>query len=130
MSKAQPKAKHSAKHSPLYAPRVTRLLLESRLDTLYARDIAARLNVSPSTMRRRLQREGTSYQAQLDRVRRYRCEQILARRWVPGKSLAAALGFQRPGSFYRAFEQWMGVSYGEYKRRRRYGLIPRPQRLY
>ena len=118
------------RHSPLTSTRVMRLLLESRLDTICADKVAARLNISPSTLRRRLHMEGTSYQILLDRVRRYRCEQVLARRRMPGKSLAAALGFKRANSFYRAFRNWTGVGYGEYRRRLKHSSSRRAQGLY
>ena len=104
------------KRKPL-RPRVLRLLLLADLDQIHATDIAARLYVSPSTLRRRLRRERTSYQELLDQVRRHRCKKVLARRWLPGKAIAAELGFSQANSFYRAFGKWTGMTYTQYKRR-------------
>ena len=96
--------------------RVLRLLLMANLENLHAADVAACLNMSASTLRRRLKREGTSYQELLDNVRQHRCERILQRRWVPGKCLATRLGFTHANSFYRAFKKWTGVNYTDHKR--------------
>ena len=99
--------------------RVLHLLLLSDLEQVHATDIANNLYVSPSTLRRRLRKEHTSYQQLLDQVRRYRCEKTLSRRWLTGKSIAGQLGFSQANSFYRAFGRWMGMSYTQYKRQLR-----------
>jgi AraC-like DNA-binding protein len=104
-----------AKRRPLRR-RVLRILLLSNLETISAEEVASRLYVSQSTLRRRLSTEQTSYQQLLDQVRRYRCEKALARRWLPGKCIAGQLGFSQANSFYRAFGRWMGMSYTQYKR--------------
>ena len=115
---------------PPLGRRVLRLLLRENLEDIHAADIADRLHVSPSTLRRRLARENTSYQKILDRVRRYRCKKTLARRWLPGKCLAPELGFSQTNSFYRAFGKWTGMSYTQYKRKLRGGSTRGAPRLY
>lgn len=110
--------------------RVLRILLMCDLETISADEVARRLFVSQSTLRRRLQAENTSYQQLLDQVRRYRCEKALARRWLPGKSIAGQLGFSQPNSFYRAFGRWTGMTYTEYKRRHHRGSASRLESLY
>jgi AraC family mar-sox-rob regulon transcriptional activator len=107
-----------AKRTPL-GRRVLRQLLLANLNDIDAIDMARRLHVSPSTLRRRLRLEHTSYQRLLDRVRYYRCEKALRARWLPGKSMAPALGFSQANSFYRAFGKWTGMTYTQYKKRRR-----------
>jgi AraC family mar-sox-rob regulon transcriptional activator len=107
-----------AKRSPL-GRRVLRQLLLANLNDTHAADIAGRLHVSPSTLRRRLRGEHTSYQQLLDRVRRYRCERALRQRWLPGKSMAPVLGFRQVNSFYRAFGKWTGMTYTQYKKTQR-----------
>ena len=96
--------------------RVIRLLLMSTLDRISADHVAARLRVSTSTLRRHLRAENTSYQQLLDAVRQHRCERTLARRWLPGKSIAQDLGFRETNSFYRAFSKWTGKTYTQYKK--------------
>jgi AraC family mar-sox-rob regulon transcriptional activator len=106
------------KRAPL-GRRVLRQLLLANLNDIHAPDVAIRLHVSPSTLRRRLRHEHTSYQQLLDRVRRYRCERALRQRWLPGKSMAPALGFSQVNSFYRAFSKWTGMTYTQYKKTQR-----------
>jgi AraC family mar-sox-rob regulon transcriptional activator len=96
--------------------RVLRILLESSLADLSAHEVAVRLGMSESTLRRRLRAEHTSYHQLLDEVRRYHCDKALSNPRVGGKMLAAQLGFQQTNSFYRAFTKWTGIPWREYKR--------------
>ena len=117
------------KRLPLERP-VLRLLLVADLDDIHAVDIADHLHVSPSTLRRRLRKEHTSYQQLLDRVRYHRCVKALSQQWIPGKSIAPRLGYSQPNSFYRAFCKWTGISYTEYKKQLLGGSAGERQRLY
>lgn len=70
--------------------------------------VAARLYLSPRTLHRRLQAEGSSFQALKDALR---CE--LAKAWLtqtrhPLSRIAGDLGFADATSFYRAFVSWTG----------------------
>lgn len=94
---------------------VLRLLLDGDLARVRADSIAQSLGISATTLRRRLRADHTSYQFLLDRARQYRCEQQLRQRWLPGKCLAAQLGYLEVNSFYRAFRRWTGISYTAYK---------------
>ncbi|MEM0954586.1 MAG: AraC family transcriptional regulator [Pseudomonadota bacterium] len=116
--------------SRLMRRRVLHVLLLSNLETVSAAEVAGHLCVSPSTLRRRLRAEGTSYQRLLDQVRRYRCEKTLSQRWLPGKCLASNLGFSQPNSFYRAFGRWTGMTYTQYKRYLRNGSSRHAEQLY
>ena len=122
-------ATRKSARKPLRA-RVLRLLLMSDLEHVSADAVARRLFVSQSTLRRRLKAEHTNYQQLLDQVRRYRCEKALARRWLPGKSIASELGFTQPNSFYRAFGRWTGMTYTQYKRLKQKGSVSRCEPLY
>ncbi|ORT59777.1 AraC family transcriptional regulator [Streptomyces sp. CB03238] len=84
-----------------------------RLPTLV--EVAARLAVSPATLRRRLQREGTSYQRLKDTVRRDAAIAGLAEGREPIAELAARLGFSEDTSFHRAFRRWTGTTPGAYR---------------
>ncbi|NQX89067.1 MAG: helix-turn-helix transcriptional regulator [Halioglobus sp.] len=98
--------------------RVLHILLEGNLARLRADSVAESLGMSSTTLRRRLRADHTCYQFLLDRARQYRCEQVLRDMWLPGKCLAAELGYLEVNSFYRAFRRWTGLSYSEYKLRR------------
>jgi AraC-like DNA-binding protein len=96
---------------------VLRALLSNKLCCCNAPYVARSLGISASTLRRRLKEDNTSFSHLSDRVRQYRCEQILAKKWLPGKCLAFELGYSETNSFYRAFRRWTGLAYSDYKKR-------------
>ncbi len=78
-------------------------------------EVAARLAVSPATLRRRLQQEGTSFQRLKDQVRRDAAIAGLAESGEPIAELAARLGFSEDTAFHRAFRRWTGTTPGAYR---------------
>ncbi|WNO73006.1 AraC family transcriptional regulator [Streptomyces sp. AM8-1-1] len=78
-------------------------------------ETAARLAVSPATLRRRLQQEETSYRQLKDAVRRDAAIAGLAEGNEPIAELAARLGFSEDTSFHRAFRRWTGTTPGAYR---------------
>ena len=95
--------------------KVVDALLTGDLARIRSETLADSLRISPTTLRRRLSRDGLNYQAILDSVRRYRCEECLANQWVPGKCLAWDLGYAEVNSFYSAFRRWTGKNYSDVK---------------
>ena len=95
--------------------RVIDALLTGDLSRIRSDTLSDSLRVSPTTLRRRLSRDSLTYQQILDAVRRYRCEEILAGDWAPGKCLAWDLGYAEVNSFYRAFRRWTGYNYSKLK---------------
>jgi AraC-like DNA-binding protein len=79
-------------------------------------DLAGRLNISPQTLHRRLQQEGTSYQRIKDNIRRDLALTKLVRDKLPVNEVSALVGFSEPRSFTRAFRHWTGLSPREYCR--------------
>ncbi|MDJ1135786.1 AraC family transcriptional regulator [Streptomyces iconiensis] len=75
--------------------------------------VAARLAVSPATLRRRLDAEGTSFQRLKDAVRRDSALESLARGDEPIALLARRLGFSEDTAFHRAFRRWTGRTPGD-----------------
>lgn len=80
-------------------------------------DVAEEFRVAPTTLRRRLEAEGTSYQGVKDELRRDAAVHQLCGSARPVADIAAALGFHEPSAFHRAFKRWTGVQPGEYRRR-------------
>ncbi|WP_306334992.1 AraC family transcriptional regulator [Streptomyces sp. KL118A] len=78
-------------------------------------EIAARLAVSPATLRRRLAQESTSYQQLKDAVRRDAAIAGLVEGREPIAELAARLGFSEDTAFHRAFRRWTGTTPGSYR---------------
>ncbi len=87
-------------------------------------EIAGRLALSPSTLRRRLAQEATSYQELKDAVRRDAAIAGLAEGREPIADLAARLGFSEDTAFHRAFRRWTGTTPGAYRYAYRDGCGP------
>ena len=73
-------------------------------------EVASMLHVSERTLKRRLQDEGTSFQALLDQVRQRDAQQLLANPALAIKQVAEAVGYSDPANFARAFAKWTGMS--------------------
>ena len=91
------------------------LLLNGDLLRLRSEAVADAVQISLTTLRRRLWADGIHYQSILDQVRRYRCTLMLEKRWLPSKSVAWELGYAEVNSFYRAFRRWTGHNYSDLK---------------
>lgn len=72
--------------------------------------IARMLNYSSRTFRRRLQREGHSFQDLLDQVRAEHATRYLQRTRLPLSTIAYMVGFNDASNFRRAYIKWTGVS--------------------
>ncbi|MGW4351171.1 AraC family transcriptional regulator [Nocardia sp. NPDC004582] len=81
--------------------------------------VAAGLFVSPRTLSRRLNEEGTSFRALLDEVRQTLSEELLDRTDMTTEQVAARLGYAEAASFIRAFRRWQGCPPQEYRARGR-----------
>lgn len=73
------------------------------------------LNMSARTLRRRLEKEGTSYQRIKDNARRDVAITLLTRRGMTVSDVAEWVGFSDPSAFHRSFKKWTGLSPGEYR---------------
>lgn len=75
--------------------------------------VAAMLNLSSRTYRRRLAGEGTSFQSVLDDVRSEHATRHLKENRLPIASIAYHLGFTDPSNFRRAYQRWTGLTPGQ-----------------
>ena len=73
------------------------------------------LNMSARTLRRRLEKEGTSYQRIKDNVRRDVAISMLSREHMTVSEVAEQVGFSDPSAFHRSFKKWTGQSPGSYR---------------
>lgn len=71
--------------------------------------VAKALHVTPRTFRRRLQEQGTSYQALLEEARRRDACRLLGKPELPIREIATILGYDEPANFTRAFRGWFGA---------------------
>jgi AraC-like DNA-binding protein len=72
--------------------------------------MAQQMLMSERTLKRRLQDEGTSFQALLDQVRHRDSLRLLAQPQLAIKQVAEAVGYADPANFARAFGKWTGMS--------------------
>lgn len=71
--------------------------------------VADQLHIDPRTLRRSLTREGTSFRALLDQVRRARAIELLTQD-VPVAEIAVQLGYAETANFTHSFKRWEGVA--------------------
>ena len=71
-------------------------------------DVAAGLALSASELQRRLEQAGTSFRAEVDRVRRTLAEQYLRDPSLTLIEIAFLLGFSEQSAFSRACRRWFG----------------------
>jgi AraC-like DNA-binding protein len=81
-------------------------------------DAAQALNMTPRTLIRRLDDDGTSFQAIKDGLRR----DIAIRSLLDGRKsleeISQDVGFSSAANFHRAFKRWTGVTPGSYRERK------------
>lgn len=94
-----------------------RLLLtqDDELEGLSLEMVAAQLNTSSQTLRRRLKEEGNSFQQIKDSLRRDTAIYHLSKQITPINEIAALVGFSEPSAFNRAFKRWTGMAPGAYR---------------
>lgn len=97
--------------------RVRDLLRAALPDSLALDEVASRLHVSPRTLARRLEEEGSGFRAIKDATRRDIAFARLTKTRQPIALLAADLGYADPSAFYRAFVAWSGMSPERYRNR-------------
>lgn len=79
-------------------------------------EVAASLLMSTRTLERRLQAAGTSFRQIENNVRMQLADEYLGAGYLSIKEIAYLLGYSQPGTFYRAFKNWYGVTPGEFQR--------------
>lgn len=80
-----------------------------------AKTIAARLTVSPRTLRRRLANEGYSFQEAKNLARQNRAKYYLAQTTMSLAEIAFELGYSELSAFSRAFRGWIGETPQNYR---------------
>ncbi|MGB8884375.1 MAG: AraC family transcriptional regulator, partial [Azonexus sp.] len=97
--------------------RVRDLLRAALPSSLGLDDIADRLHLSPRTIHRRLQEEGSSFRSIKDALRRDLALTKLTKRNEAIAQVAADLGYADTSAFYRAFVEWTGMAPTHYRQR-------------
>ncbi|WP_138469384.1 AraC family transcriptional regulator [Poseidonocella sp. HB161398] len=82
-----------------------------------ADDVCAHLGLSRRSLQRRLQEEGESFRAVLDRTRETLALQYLRDASITVPEISYLLAYRDPNSFYRAFHGWTSMTPGEARAR-------------
>lgn len=90
--------------------RVRDLLRDALPDNLALETVADRLHLSPRTLHRRLEEEGSSFRTIKDALRRDIALARLTKTTQPVAQIGADLGYADASAFYRACVAWTGVS--------------------
>lgn len=97
--------------------RVRDLLRDALPENLPLEAVADRLHLSPRTLHRRLEEEGSSFRTIKDALRRDIALTRLTKTMQPVGRIAAELGYADPSAFYRAFVAWTGLSPEHFRQR-------------
>ncbi|MFW2422342.1 MAG: helix-turn-helix domain-containing protein [Porticoccaceae bacterium] len=95
-------------HAGLVSEQVKHQLISCHSHFPTCSEIAQRLNVSESTLRRKLAKEGSRFQLLLDQVRYRLAREYLQQTDLPVAEIAVLLDFDNATNFRRAFKRWSG----------------------
>ncbi|MFW1678143.1 AraC family transcriptional regulator [Pontibacter sp. JAM-7] len=96
--------------------RVTALLAKSQQGAIPSiEEVATRLHMSTSTLRRRLLQEQSSYQQIKDESRLRTAISYLNAPQLSLNDIAELMGFREPSAFFRSFKKWSGMTPSEYR---------------
>ncbi len=95
------------------------LYLKTRvtLEGVTREELAAQLCMSSRTLSRKLKKENFAFHDMLKEERKRRCLEYLSHRDSNGAELAELLGLADLSHFYKAFRQWTGLRFSEYKQK-------------
>jgi AraC-like DNA-binding protein len=96
--------------------RVRDLLRDALPASLTLEEVAVRLHLSPRTLHRRLEDEGSGFRTIKDAIRRDIALARLTKTAQPIAAIAAELGYADTSAFYRAFVAWTGMSPDRFRR--------------
>ena len=85
-----------------------------------AEKVAATLNMSLSTLRRRLLEEGTTFQKIKDECRKNSALKLMNSPQLSIHDVAEQMGFDETSAFFRSFKRWTGMTPGAYRQSREY----------
>ncbi|WP_373456354.1 AraC family transcriptional regulator [Rhizobium sp. L1K21] len=114
-------------HDQGYTAGVRHRLLSTQPDSWPTFEtVAAGMNISPATLRRRLKSEGQSFAAIRDDIRMTEAQRLLRQSHESVARIASLLGYTEPSAFHRAFQKWSGMTPLTFRRQERLSGVARP----
>jgi len=105
---------HYARNS--WTARVRELIARNMLTMPELPEVAARLELHPQTLRRRLSSEGTTFKEIKNQLRRDTALHYLGKQGLSIEDIAHRAGFSESSAFIRAFKGWTGVTPYSYRK--------------
>jgi AraC-like DNA-binding protein len=99
--------------------RVASLISENPGQLWTLRDVATKLHISPRTLMRRLDAEGTKFQKVRDELAKEQVIHYLTEPSLSVESIGHLMGFSDTSSFRRSFKRWFGETPAQYMARSR-----------
>lgn len=107
----------SSKTDETFTQRVKAILAKSMGEEFpNAPEAAGILNVSVTTLHRKLGQENTSFQRIKDEARMEAAIHYLNSPTISTATIAELVGFENPSTFFRSFKKWTGIPPGEYRK--------------
>lgn len=104
------------RHDEGSAARITALLkTQDPIDWPSFERLAQRLDIPPSTLRRHLQAQGSSFRQIKSELRRIKALALLRNDLRSIDQISHALGYSEPSAFFKAFKGWTGTTPGAYR---------------
>ena len=109
-----------ASASPGFVTRIQRAIFPNILsaDLLSLSSVAGVLSLHPRTVNRRLKESGTTFHAEVERLRYELARQLLGNTAIPVTQISQAFGYASVGVFSRAFHRWSGRPPSDWRERR------------
>lgn len=99
-----------------WTARVRELVARNMMTMPELPEVAARLELHPQTLRRRLSAEGTTFKDIKNQLRRDTALHYLGKRGLSIEEIAHRSGFSESSAFIRAFKSWTGVTPYSYRK--------------
>lgn len=100
-----------------FAWQVRQLLPDANGSFRTVEQVAELLHVSERTLKRQLEKQGTTYSELLEDLRHQRALQLLAQRDLSIDRIAELLGYSDVANFTRAFKRWTGQTPSQHRKR-------------
>jgi AraC-like DNA-binding protein len=107
---------HRLEQSSDLVTRIRNLLLANARNAPGLEDVARKVHMSPRSLRRKLQNEGTSYQRILGEVRALLAKEYLATTDLSMEQVAELIGFSHVANFQSAFKRWVRQTPAQFRK--------------